>query len=386
MIRLIFLSDFTESYAHNLLRGILEYSRAGEPWAICKMPPYYKQVHGVIGVVEWALQWKADVVIGQFEPTDNVALFARHGILCIGQDFKKRFETVANITGGYKETGAVAAKYFLRKGFINFAFYGYANVVWSAERFEGFKQCLQANNMGGNVYAYEKQQFDYMWYNENDHLVQWLKSLPHPVALMACDDTRAYKVIEECRLLGYKVPEDIAVMGVDDDTTCSLSYPTISTIRLTVVKAGYEAARMIDAYKHGDRGALHNIVVEPVMVVERQSTDIYATCNTFILKALKYIHGHISEEISVEDVVAQVPMSRRLLEMRFKEETGSSVYQYITSLRMDRFSQLLVSSSEPVADIAASVGLTDPKNLSRQFKQKKGLTPLEYRKKFGLSH
>lgn len=115
MIRLILLTDFTEAFAHNLLRGILEYSKGREPWVVCRMPPSYKRANGIPGVLEWAKKWEADAIIAQFDDTDEVELFRQNGIIALAQDFKSRFSVIPNITSMYKQTGQMAADFFCRK-------------------------------------------------------------------------------------------------------------------------------------------------------------------------------------------------------------------------------------------------------------------------------
>lgn len=383
MRRLILLTDFTEAFAHNLLRGILEYSKGREPWVVCRMPPSYKQTYGIEGVLKWAKQWEADAIIAQFDDEDNVELFRRHGIIALAQDYKSRFSTIPNITSRYLLTGRMAADFFLQKGFRNFAFYGYKDVVWSEERGMGFRDRLVECGFGDRFREYQKQSLDNLWYYESEPLADWIRSLPHPTALMACDDTQANKVMEVCRVLGIHIPEDIAVLGVDnDEIICSLSDPPLSSVGLNIVKGGYEAAALIDRLlKEPDAHiSPEDVIIQPTAIIDRRSTDIYATENPAIQAALKYIHQNLAEKLNVEDVVKEVPLSRRLLEMRFREVTGRSIYQYISDLRMERFSQLLLSTNDPIADIAVRVGLADAKNLARQFKQWKGCTPVEYRR------
>ena len=186
MIRLILLTDFTEAFAHNLLRGILEYSKEREPWVVCRMPPSYKQSHGIPGVLKWAKKWQADAIIAQFDDDDEVELFRENGIIALAQDFKSRFSVIPNITSEYKLTGQMAADFFLQKGFRNFAFYGYENVVWSEERCMGFRDRIIEKGFGDNFFEYQKQPLENLWYYESEPLASWIKSLPHPLALMAC--------------------------------------------------------------------------------------------------------------------------------------------------------------------------------------------------------
>lgn len=382
MIRLILLTDFTEAFAHNLLRGILEYSKGRDPWVVCRMPPSYKQTYGIPGVLKWAKKWEADAIIAQFDDDDEVELFRQNGIVALAQDFKSRFSVIPNITSKYELTGQMAADFFLQKGFRNFAFYGYKDVVWSEERYMGFRDRVTEKGFGNSFFEYQKQPLENLWYYESEPLVDWIKSLPHPVALMACDDTQGNRIMEVCRVLGIHIPEEISVLGVDnDEIICSLSEPPLSSVSLNIAKGGYEAARLIDKLMQDKESAYEDVIIQPVTIVNRLSTDIYATDNPAILAALRYIHQNLANKINVEDIVKQVPLSRRLLEVRFRQVTGQSIYQYVSDLRMERFSQLLLAGNEPIADLAMQVGLSDFKNLSRQFKSWKGCTPIEFRKR-----
>lgn len=381
MIRLILLTDFTEAFAHNLLRGILEYSKGREPWVVCRMPPSYKRANGIPGVLEWAKKWEADAIIAQLDDTDEVELFRQNGIIALAQDFKSRFSVIPNITSMYKQTGQMAADFFLQKGFRNFAFYGYKDVVWSEERCMGFRDRIVEKGFGDCFFEYQKQSLENLWYYESEPVGNWIRYLPRPVALMACDDTQGNKIMELCRVMGIKIPEEIAVLGVDnDEIICGLSDPPLSSVELNIVKGGYEAARLIERLLLDKDTISKDVVIQPITIINRLSTDIYATDDPLILKALKYIHQNLTNQINVEDIVRQVPLSRRLLEIRFKQVTGQSIHQYISNLRIERFSQLLLSSTEPISELAAQVGLTDAKNLARQFKEWKGCTPIEYRR------
>lgn len=381
MIRLILLTDFTEAFAHNLLRGILEYSKGREPWVVCRMPPSYKRANGIPGVLEWAKKWEADAIIAQFDDTDEVELFRQNGIIALAQDFKSRFSVIPNITSMYKQTGQMAADFFLQKGFRNFAFYGYKDVVWSEERCMGFRDRIVEKGFGDCFFEYQKQSLENLWYYESEPVGNWIRYLPRPVALMACDDTQGNKIMELCRVMGIKIPEEIDVLGVDnDEIICGLSDPPLSSVELNIVKGGYEAARLIERLLLDKDTISKDVVIQPITIINRLSTDIYATDDPLILKALKYIHQNLTNQINVEDIVRQVPLSRRLLEIRFKQVTGQSIHQYISNLRIERFSQLLLSSTEPISELAAQVGLTDAKNLARQFKEWKGCTPIEYRR------
>ena len=383
MIRLILLTDFTETYATELLRGILDYSQGREPWVVSRMPTSYRVEHGVDGVVEWAKRWKADAIIGQFDIYDDVDVFARNGIIAVAQDFMRRFNCIPNITGDYVAQGMRAAEYFMNKGFRNFAFYGYANAVWSQERCRGFVEQVVSHGYEP-PYIYEKQSLENLWFYDPEPLADWLRSLPRSTAILACDDTRANVILEVCRTIGMKVPADIAVLGVDnDEITCTLTYPHLSSVCLDVRNAGYKTAQRIDQALHGGQHDNSDITVDCIGIVERQSTDIFMTANKNILTVLAYIHEHYADRLTVDRLLKLVPMSRRLLENTFKNETGTSIHQYIMDLRFERMKQLLVSTDTSIADLALATGLSDAKNVARMFSQREGITPLEYRHQHG---
>lgn len=386
MVKLILMTDFTENYANSLLKGILKYSHQTEPWVVCRMPPSFRKMNGIDGVIRWAEEWQADAIIGQFEPQDEVDRFREHGIIAIAQDYKQRFANIPNITSNYIAAGRKVAEFFYIKGFSNFAYYGYDNVVWSDERGIGFREGLIENGVDSkHIYEFKKQSLDDLWYYESQPLKEWLAALPKPIAVFACDDTRASKIIEICNTMSLRVPIDVAVLGVDnDEITCLLSYPELSSMSLDVEKAGFETAELIMRMRENNHLKPHDVIVHDTVIVERTSTDIFATHNPHVLKALWYIHMNLSHPMSVDDVVAQVPVSRRLLEQEFREETSTSVYEYISRLRMNKLAQLLLMEDESIDTLAVRIGLNDSKNLSRQFKAYKGMTPIEYRKRYKI--
>ena len=382
MIRLIIMTDFTESFGYDLLRGILEYSRDTSPWAVKRMPPSYKSVHGMQAVIGCARQWEADAIIGRFETGDDILSFRDSGIVAMAQDFKARFKEIPNITSDYIRTGRIAADFFLKKGFRNFGFYGYRNVCWSEERCEGFCGRLREKGVESPIHIHTIGHLEDFWLYGPENLNEWLRNLPKPAAVFACDDTQASNLIETCRMTGIKVPEEIAVLGTDnDETTCGLTAPTLSSINLNVRKGGYEAAALIDRMVKEKIYEADDILIEATSVVERMSTAIYPSDNPYIVKILKYISQNITSKITIDDLLRQVPMSRRLLEIRFRQDTGQSIHQYITSMRMNLFAQKLLASDEPIADVASRLGLNDTRNLSRIFRQAKGCSPMEYRKR-----
>lgn len=384
MARVIFLTDFSEAYARSLLLGMARYANeTGHAWSLCRLPLSIRDKFGIEAVVKWARKMKADAVIGQFFNTDNVELFRENGIIAVAQDFKMRFTTIPNITGPHQLAGKMGAEYFLKKGFRNFAFYGTRGIVWSDERFAGFQQAIREANPGFSLSTLRSNAQSDLWHYDPTQLITWLESLPKPVAIMACDDNHAYHITEACQQIGgggkFRIPDDIAVLGVDnDETICKLSVPNLSSLNQSVEQGGYEVARMIERMIGDPESGWEDIMVSPTYITTRQSTDIYTNNDPHIASVLKYIHENISQKISVDDLVGLVPLSRRLLETRFKKGMGTSIYDYIIQVRIEKIMQLLCEGMS-ISEASAELGFSDIKNVSRTFKQLKGMTPSEYR-------
>ena len=384
MIKIILLTDFGEEYGISLLKGITRYSQEFGPFAFCRMPTYYRETRGMEGILKWAREWKADGILGQFYNDSNLDLLWNEGISVVAQDFKERHENIPNITGDYFNTGRLGAEHFLRKGYENFAFYGFKNIVWSRERSQGFENRITQE--GYSVHYFEhKRRFKSreLWFYKPSALSKWLKSLPKPIGLMACDDNQGMHITEACRLAKIRIPEEVAVLGVDnDEMLCNLSDPPLSSVGLDTIKGGYEGARLLHTMIKTKNQEYYDIVVKPTQVITRNSTDIYAAKDDFIGTALKYIHNNIEKNLKVEDVLVQVPLSRRSLEKRFQKVTGYPVYEYIFNLRIEKFTQKLLETDLSIFEIAMDLGLNDGKNIARQFRQIKGCTPTEYRRKY----
>lgn len=381
MYKIILLIDFTEDYGKSLLKGVTKYSKENGPWMFCRMPLQYREDLSMDNIIQFAKDWKADGIIAQFYNHADIKKLQETKIPVIVEDFKERFEEFPNITGGYFEAGQMGAKYFINKGYKNFAFYGFDNIVWSRERAEGFEDSVKKHGEKVHFFSPKKIASRELWYYKPSALSKWLTKLPKPIAIMACDDERAQNITEACKHSKIKIPEEVAVLGVDnDELTCNLSDPPLSSISLDTEQGGYEAAKLMCQLIENKNFERHDIIVRPTTIITRQSTDICATTDHQIAKALNFIHQNIENNINVEDVLKKVSISRRALEKRFLEVTGSAIYKYICQLRIRKFSDKLLESEKSIYEIAIELGYNDNKNLSRLFKQIHGSTPLQYRK------
>ncbi len=374
------MSDFSESYANQLLQGIMRYSHEHEPWVVCKMPLSLRDSDRMNEVVDFAVRWKADAIIGQFLPSDDLDSFKKHGIIPICQDFQQSFPGQINIKGDYELAGKICADYLIEKHLKNFGFFGLKGIVWSDERRNGFVEEIRSRVPDATISILEKENVSEAWWYDLDTLTEWLDSLPKPVAIFACDDNRAYYIIEASKQCGAgnRIPNDILVLGVDnDESLCQLCDPQLSSLNQGTEEAGYKTAKMIDellaipAEQRFDK--VDDITVEPTFITTRRSSDAFIHDNQYISKVMYYINNNLGSHLCVNDIVAQVPMSRRLLESTFRKEMGLSIYQYILQVRTEKMKDLIMNGRSPLE--AADELSLDYKIIARSFKKITGMTP-----------
>jgi len=239
-------------------------------------------------VIDIAQRWGADAIMGQLSEV-NTERLRSIGIPVILQNYTNRVDGISNITGDYYGTGEMAANYFLRKGYTNFAFYGTSDTIWSREREEGF--CTRLAEVGQHAYVYnEESNIRYGSTSDQQTLQAWLQQLPHPTALFACDDVFALRITEVCGISNIQVPQDLAVLGVDnDEILCNMSDPPLSSIVLDVKNGGYQAAKLLHSIVKDKQLPQFNIVINPIRIERRKSTEGYSVSDKLVLGALKLI-------------------------------------------------------------------------------------------------
>jgi LacI family transcriptional regulator len=198
---------------------------------------------------------------------------------------------------------------------------------------------------------------------------------------MACNDERGREVLAACREAGLRVPEEVAVVGVDnDELLCELADPPLSSVALNAEAGGYRAAALLDRMMRGKSRNPERLLVEPLYVVARRSTDIVALDDPEVAAAVHFIQDHASEPIVVPDIVNEVMISRRALELRFRREIGRTLHAEIRRVRLERASRLLVETNMPITQVARASGFRRASYLAQEFCQAFGSTPARYRR------
>jgi len=278
--------------------------------------------------------------------------------------------------------GDMAANYFLGRGFQQFAFCGLDDMYWSRDRCHAFEKCLAQSGYDLSIYK-QKKTVARKKQNEPQAIAEWLKSLPKPVALMTCNDDRSKDVLAACGLAGIQVPDEVAVLGVDnDDLICTMSFPGLSSIALDTEKAGYEAAQLLDKLMTGKtiNRTQATIRIAPQYVVTRQSTDVLAIQDHRVAAAVRFIREHRNKRIQVNDVAEAAGVSRRMLQLRFSTVLGHSVHEEIRRTRIEQMARMLVDTDLSVSQIAHLLGYSYVRNIARWFQKQKKMSPAAYRR------
>jgi LacI family transcriptional regulator len=278
----------------------------------------------------------------------------------------------------------MAAEHLLERGFRHFGYCGFDNMYWSCQRGDSFSARIMEAGFRTSIYKQPKSHASRLWYREEAILVEWLRGLPKPVGIMACNDDRGQHITEACANAKLDVPYEVAIIGVDnDDQVCDISNPPLSSVSLDVEKAGFQASELLDKMMSGEKMPPQTVIVHPNRVVTRQSTNIVAVEDKLVSQALHFIRQNAKRLIQVDDVINYLSVSRRNLHDKFVKTLGRSVYDEIKRVRIDLISQMLLETDLSISDIALSLGYDNTNHIARYFKQKMGISPLEYRKLHG---
>jgi len=380
--RVALLIESSRAYGRRTLFGVARYVREHQPWSI-----FLQERSLGDKCPDWLKDWKGDGIIARVESRQIANGIRKLGIPAVDVRYLLKNIGMPSVRPDDAAAARLAFEHLRERGFRSFAFCGFNGADYSDARRDSFLECTHKANLPCHIYAdslkfrtASTQEYEERGLKDGDQVVRWLETLPKPVGLMACNDIRGQQVLNACRVAGISVPDEIAVIGVDnDEMLCELADPPLSSVSLDTERIGYEAASLLDQMIAEKKPKQDLILVQPAGVITRRSTDVLAVEDRHITTATQYIREHACNGIDVSDVLKVVPLSRSTLERRFYRVLGHSPKEEILRTRLARSKQLLSETDFSLAQIAEKVGFEHPEYLSVIFKKKTTLTPGEFR-------
>lgn len=371
------LIETSNEYARGLLSGINMYLREHLPWSI-----YLSEYSRNNTDLTWLSQWYGDGIIARIENEQTARYILESGLPTIDLSASRIIPTLCCVETNDKSISIMAADHFLERGFKSFAFYGDSRFKWSTLRRTYYEEYLHVKGYRClNFESNEDSMHEQTWDVNRHKLINWLKELPKPVGIMACYDIRGQQLLEACRYAGLAVPDEVAVIGVDNDALlCELSDPPLSSIQTNALKTGYHAAELLDRMMSGATIETHIQLIEPINIQVRQSSDILAVEDKIVSEAVRFIRNHAHEDIQVQDLLDRLSVSSRVLEYRFQKAFGRTPHDEILDVKLKLVKKLLVETKLTLADIAERAGFKHTEYMSVVFKRVVGIRPGQYRK------
>jgi LacI family transcriptional regulator len=384
-LRIGLVFEYNLAYPRGVLRGIKQFAQTKPHWILVPLDTEGLTVQALRAV----------------QPAGLIALVVSDTLADALGSVRRPLVNVASVLTDlpfprvgvdHRQVGRLAASHLRERGFRHFGFVGHPHHFYSIEREVGFRQALALKSHSLACY-HERPARSYRQRGRllvlNEGLQRWLRTLPKPVGVFACHDVWGVQVVEACRLMRLRVPDDVAVVGVDnDDLLCELARPSLSSIIVPAERIGYEAASLLQRLlRRAGRNAnplakppLKPLLIPPFGVVTRQSSDVLAGGDTDVTAAVRFIRDHGHLPLSVEDVLRVVPVSRRFLERRFRALLERGVGKEIRRVHLARTKNLLATTALSMAEIAEQSGFSSVHYLSRVFRQETGLTPTAFRR------
>ncbi|NNJ27383.1 XylR family transcriptional regulator [Alienimonas chondri] len=371
--RVALLVETSSGYGRDVLAGITRFMRMHDDWSV-----FLEQRDLTRTPPAWLSKWDGDGVISRATSPE----LASAGLPLV--EITDREEGRAHVRSDDGAIGRLAAEHLHERGYRRFAFCGFAGEAWSDRRERGFVDYL--NELGNPGDCCELHNVPWYgpgtltWDEDQDRLGDWLAAIPRPFAVMACNDVRGQQVLDACAARGFAVPEDVAVIGVDnDDVLCRLSSPPLSSVIPDAEGVGYRAAELLAARMRGESVPETSELLPPLGVATRQSTDTVAIPDEGVAAALHYISQHACRGISVDDVVRNASVSRSTLERKVRKHLGRTPQEEIRQVQVKRTCELLRTTELTVERIAALCGFEHPEYLHVVFKRITGMTPGQFR-------
>jgi len=377
------LIESSRAYGRSVLLGISKFVRQNRNWFVQS-----EEWRWTDGPPTWLKTWHGDGIIARIETREVASAIQELAIPAVDVRGSVNNTGLPIIDTDDEKVAILAIEHLAERGFRQFAFCGFVGANYSDKRCRWFQEHLARSGYECIVYQppetlrnaqtieYEKRGLFF-----EKHVAEWLLKLPKPVGLMACNDIRGRQLTKLCRLNGLMVPEQVAVVGVDnDEVLCELSDPPLTSVVPNAIGIGYQAALLLDHLMAGELPPSAPILVAPSGVVTRRSSDVLALGDQRLAKGLRFLRENAFHEVGVSEVARAAGLSRRVLERRFVNLLGRSPKAEVTRLRIQRAKELLRETDWTLAEIAERTGYKHAEYLHAVFSQQTGMTPGAYRK------
>jgi len=377
--KIVLLINPSRQYTRGILSGIAEYARLQGLWTFYR-PLEYRERKAGRQLLPVLKALKPDGIFMREPPETKAIIKMGVPTMCFPYS-RETIEGVANVITDHEAVANMAADHLLNLGLQHFAYCGFGDWWWSRRRRDSFCEAVSQAGFEAEIYRLPRSRSEQTWDKELPRMANWLRHLPKPVGIMACNDDRGELVIDACKMEGLKVPDEVAVVGVDNDTLiCDLCSPPLSSVAESLQRIGYAAAETLDRMIKGVEEDRPTLCIRPTHVVARQSTDVLAVDDPDVVTALRFIRQRVRLNIGVQQVVEVTSLSRRTLEQRFRNTLGHSIHDEIQRVRVKLLTRMLVETRKSVTEIAEMLGFPDAAHVSRLFRKAMGINPMTYRR------
>jgi LacI family transcriptional regulator len=379
---IVLMVDASRAYGRGICRGVADFAESREDWLI--LPHERPELNEL---PDWLKRTQVDGIIAYIPNQKLYRQISALGVPAVDVHGRCRTPMIPVIESDAQVIVSLALQFFLKSGFQHLAYCGHPSVFFSDQREEAFRSQTAKMSPSAAVYApplrsqvgADLYQFEKTTATHEAGLAAWLQSLPKPVAILACNDIRGQQVINACREAEIRLPEEVAVLGVDnDEIICRLCRPTLSTIEPDVERIGSLAGELIAAQLAG-KPVAPAYQVPPRRVVERRSADTIVADHPLVVAAARQIRDRDCAEVSVAQICEAVGASRSTLDKLFQTHLGRTMAGEITRLRLQRSQGMLSGSDLPLAEIARKCGFSSATYFCRFFKRITRQTPDAYR-------
>lgn len=368
--------DTASQWGREILRGIIEYSTAHGQWHLWAMP------RGRTEPVRLPRDWPIDGIIARVHSRRVLGEVqrARVPVVNVSAIELKRCD-FPRVIHDYRAEAELAVDHFHSLGIRHFGYVGLPRMSFGRRHLDAVLKAVERRNSTCFVFRQSSTLLDQPDRTQNiRRLRTWMEHLPAPTGILTRSVVEGLEVLEAARLAGIRIPDEAAVLACDDDELlCSSSYPTLSGIEIAASRLGYTAANMLDRLMAGKGIPAESIAVKPTKVSCRASTDTLAVSDAVVAQALRYIRERAFQPLLVDDVLDELCISRRALEMRFRSVLGRTPREEIIRLRLLRAQELIRGNRLPLQKVAELCGYSSCHYLARLFKKRTGMTIGQYR-------